>query len=127
MQWLEEFPGGVSSPRVNLNSMAGPSQASCGEPVCSSVTTPNMSEANVHPCLLLIDDEMTLLEMLGMLLENKGYEVITASSVSGALILWDLNRDRIKAVISDTWLSSTESTTELLASFKKAMPEVPVI
>jgi two-component system cell cycle sensor histidine kinase/response regulator CckA len=84
-----------------------------------------MTEA--HFCILLIDDEPALLEVLGMLLQQRGYEVLTARSVKGALAVWNLHKGRISAVISDTWLSSTERTTDLLEAFKQAVPEMPII
>jgi DNA-binding NtrC family response regulator len=86
-----------------------------------------MTDAEHRPCVLLIDDEATLLEMLGMLLKKRGYEVLTASTVSVARIAWTLHKARIAAVISDTWLSSTENTNALLTMFKQEIPDIPII
>lgn len=86
-----------------------------------------MGETVSPMCVLLIDNEKTFLEVLGMLLEKRGYEVISVSSVQGALIMWNLHKKRIRVVISDTWLSPTESTTELLNGFKKELPQMPIL
>jgi DNA-binding NtrC family response regulator len=78
-------------------------------------------------CVLVIDDEVTLLEVLGILLENWGYEVLTAKSLKASNIIWSLHKTRISVVISDTWLGRGESTTELLNQFKQERPEVSIL
>jgi DNA-binding NtrC family response regulator len=86
-----------------------------------------MIETASKVCVLLIDDEVTLLEVIGLLLEKRGYEVLIAQSVKEANIIWNLNKHRINVVITDTWLAPDENTKELLSRFKKELPEISIL
>jgi DNA-binding response OmpR family regulator len=78
-----------------------------------------MIETASKVCVLLIDDEVTLLEVIGLLLEKRGYEVLIAQSVKEANIIWNLNKHRINA--------PDENTKELLSRFKKELPEISIL
>ena len=55
-------------------------------------------------CLLLVDDEPTLLQLLRRYLERKGYTVETCDSAEAALVVFDADPQRFDMVITDLTL-----------------------
>lgn len=74
--------------------------------------------------LLLVDDDPSLLKLLGMRLTSEGYTVTTAES--GAAGLRVLGREKIDLVISDLRMDEMDGMV-LFGEIQKAQPGMPVI
>ncbi|WJV52826.1 two-component system response regulator GlrR [Pectobacteriaceae bacterium CE90] len=74
--------------------------------------------------LLLVDDDPSLLKLLGMRLTSEGFSVITATSGQEALRL--LVREKIDLVISDLLMDEMDGLA-LFAEIQKNQPSMPVI
>ncbi|MBU9844157.1 two-component system response regulator GlrR [Rahnella ecdela] len=74
--------------------------------------------------LLLVDDDPSLLKLLGMRLTSEGFRVTTAES--GAEALRVLHRDRIDLVLSDLRMDEMDGMA-LFAEIQKFQPGMPVI
>ncbi|GAB7208582.1 two-component system response regulator GlrR [Dickeya oryzae] len=74
--------------------------------------------------LLLVDDDPSLLKLLGMRLTSEGFTVITATSGQEALRL--LLREKIDLVISDLRMDEMDGLA-LFAEIQKSQPGMPVI
>lgn len=74
--------------------------------------------------LLLVDDDPSLLKLLGMRLTSEGFNVTTAESGQEALRL--LNREQIDLVISDLRMDEMDGMA-LFAEIQKHQPGMPVI
>lgn len=79
-----------------------------------------------HPSanLLLVDDDPSLLKLLGMRLTSEGFHVRTAENGQEALRL--LARERIDLVISDLRMDEMDGMA-LFAEIQKYQPRMPVI
>jgi two-component system cell cycle sensor histidine kinase/response regulator CckA len=77
-------------------------------------------------CVLVVDDEQGLLEMLKELLETHNYHVLTAQNGGEALLQYEANKSEIQAVITD--LVMPEMTgQELVSRLLKLSPGLAVI
>lgn len=77
------------------------------------------------PTILVVDDENSILETLSGILEDEGYEVLTASSGDNAL---NIARDSSPEVILlDIWMPPGIDGLETLKSIKEINPESIVI
>ncbi|CAI0700665.1 two-component system response regulator GlrR [Serratia proteamaculans] len=74
--------------------------------------------------LLLVDDDPSLLKLLGMRLTSEGFHVTTAESGQEALRL--LGREKIDLVISDLRMDEMDGMA-LFAEIQKHQPGMPVI
>ncbi|WP_291970223.1 two-component system response regulator GlrR [Candidatus Symbiopectobacterium sp.] len=74
--------------------------------------------------LLLVDDDPSLLKLLGMRLTSEGFHVVTAES--GAEALRVLSRDSIDLVISDLRMDEMDGLA-LFSEIQKQQPGLPVI
>ncbi|MBU9809635.1 two-component system response regulator GlrR [Rahnella sp. C60] len=74
--------------------------------------------------LLLVDDDASLLKLLGMRLTSEGFRVTTAES--GAEALRVLHRERIDLVLSDLRMDEMDGMA-LFAEIQKFQPGMPVI
>lgn len=74
--------------------------------------------------LLLVDDDPSLLKLLGMRLSSEGFSVTTAESGPDALRV--LNRDALDLVISDLRMDEMDGMA-LFAEIQKLQPGMPVI
>ncbi|MFK8260092.1 two-component system response regulator GlrR [Erwinia sp. AnSW2-5] len=74
--------------------------------------------------LLLVDDDPSLLKLLGMRLSSEGFSVTTAESGPEALRV--LNRDTLDLVISDLRMDEMDGMA-LFAEIQKLQPGMPVI
>ncbi|BFO11420.1 hypothetical protein GGER_39300 [Serratia rubidaea] len=74
--------------------------------------------------LLLVDDDPSLLKLLGMRLTSEGFHVTTAESGQEALRL--LAREQIDLVISDLRMDEMDGMA-LFAEIQKRQPGMPVI
>jgi DNA-binding NtrC family response regulator len=74
--------------------------------------------------ILVVDDEKSMTELLGIMLRREGYEVLAAGSRSSAADL--LARNHVDMVITDVKLPDGDGT-EILRHVKAASPETAVI
>ncbi|MGE9552311.1 two-component system response regulator GlrR [Erwinia amylovora] len=74
--------------------------------------------------LLLVDDDPSLLKLLGMRLGSEGFRVLTAES--GPQALRTLQREKIDLVISDLRMDEMDGLA-LFAEIQKIQPGMPVI
>lgn len=80
--------------------------------------------ARRNASLLLVDDDPSLLKLLGMRLSSEGFQVTTAASGDEALKL--LRRERIDLVLSDLRMDEMDGMA-LFAEIQKHQPGMPVI
>lgn len=74
--------------------------------------------------LLLVDDDPSLLKLLGMRLGSEGFRVLTAES--GPQALRTLQREKVDLVISDLRMDEMDGLA-LFAEIQKIQPGMPVI
>ena len=77
--------------------------------------------AAAKPRILIVDDEPSLREMLGIVLRRDGYDVLTAAN--GRQALEQLSRERIDLLLSDIRMPDL-SGVEVLRAAKDANPDV---
>jgi two-component system response regulator AtoC len=78
----------------------------------------------MRPCVLLVDDEVRLGEVVAAALQARDFDTLLASSVSEALAL--VQSERVDVIVSDMRMRG-QSGRELLAAIKRDRPELPVI
>ncbi len=76
--------------------------------------------------ILIIDDEKDICTLIQALLEDEGYETITASNSDKAYEL--IKSDNPDLVVQDIWLQdSDDDGIDILTSVKKTCPDLPFI
>jgi PAS domain S-box-containing protein len=91
----------------------------------------DFSVIHQHPqgngeCILVVDDEQGVLDLIGEILESFGYQVLTAQSGNEAVELFRVDPDRVDLVLMDVvmpGLSGREAFTEI----RKLQPSAKVI
>jgi len=78
----------------------------------------------MYPSILIVDDEPYILQSLGGLLGDEGYEVITASNGYEALKIIDVQSPDL--VVLDIWMPGIDGI-ETLREIKKNHPFLPVV
>ena len=76
--------------------------------------------------ILFVDDEPTLLEMVRQILEQLGYEVVTANGSDEALELFNKEPDRFDLVITDMTMPKMTGI-ELAKELLNTRPHTPII
>ena len=76
--------------------------------------------------LLIIDDEVQIRTLMGVLLRKHGHEVLSAGSEDEAQRIWEQGHERIEVIVCDLNLG-TGSGMELCQRFKADKPGVRVI
>jgi two-component system response regulator PilR (NtrC family) len=76
--------------------------------------------------VLVADDEASMRELLGMLLENEGYRVFPARNGREAMAAFREHRSEIDLVIQDLKMPETNGI-DLLSRFRQEAADVPVI
>ncbi len=79
-----------------------------------------------HECILLVDDERSIVSMIQQLLESLGYRVVTATDGKQALDLFRADPDRFDLVLSDQtmpYMRGDQIAQEML----KIRPQLPII
>jgi PAS domain S-box-containing protein len=87
--------------------------------------SPGHSNGN-RPSLLLADDEVGLREMLRMVLEHEGYDVIEASNGEEAIEKFNARRDDVAAVLLDVQMPVLGGL-EAYGRIRQLSPHTPVI
>jgi CheY-like chemotaxis protein len=80
----------------------------------------------VPRCLLLVEDERSLLKAFSHAFTKAGYEVLEAADVPGALTQWGTARDRIALILSDVQMPGPP-VEELIAAAREEKPQVPIL
>jgi adenylate cyclase len=79
-----------------------------------------------RPCLLLVEDEQSLLRAFGLAFERAGYEVLQASDVPGALEHWRARQQDIAMIVSDVQMPGP-MVEVLIAEVRKREPRVGIL
>ena len=77
--------------------------------------------------ILLAEDEMPLLELMRHVLGRYHYNILTASSGTEALQLWDKHQGCIDLLLADVFMPGGMTGRELAAELKKRKPGLKVI
>jgi DNA-binding NtrC family response regulator len=77
-------------------------------------------------CLLIVEDEQSLLRAFAVAFERIGYEVLTASDVPSALEQWQARKDDISMIVSDVQMPGPPIEV-LVAEVKRHHPPVPIL
>jgi PAS domain S-box-containing protein len=72
--------------------------------------------------ILLVDDESSVLDVLSMVLQQHGYNVLSASSASGALSFLEKTKE-IDLIISDLYIPEINGI-EIIDKVKKEIPDI---
>ncbi|PZR75881.1 MAG: hybrid sensor histidine kinase/response regulator [Chthoniobacterales bacterium] len=76
--------------------------------------------------LLLVDDEKSILLVARALLEDHGYQVLTAADAAEALAIFALRKDEIDLVLTDLAMPFMDGVA-LIRTLRKMKPDVKVI
>jgi two-component system, cell cycle sensor histidine kinase and response regulator CckA len=76
--------------------------------------------------ILVVDDEVTILESSKLLLENFGYQVLTAEDGLEALSLYQQQQDKISVVLMDMMMPYMDGETAILG-LRAINPQVKII
>ena len=76
--------------------------------------------------ILVVDDEESILRVTKMILENKGYRILTAHDGPGGVAIFAREVNAISVVLTDMSLPLMDGLT-LIRSLKKIKPSVPFI
>ena len=77
-------------------------------------------------CLLLVDDEPSVLEVMSLFLAKLGFEVLSADRPSRALELVEKNGERIALLMTDVVMPEM-SGVELASKVREKRPKLPVV
>lgn len=75
-------------------------------------------------CILVVDDEEVMRELVKDLLEDEGYDVLTASDGNEALEMFKKNR--VDVVLTDLIMPNKDGEEEIL-ELRKISPDVKII
>ncbi len=92
----------------------------------SSLTEKALKTHKTSAKILVVDDEITILELFKQFLEVLGFEVLTASSGQEALRLFAQHQEEVVLLVSDYFLTDTKGD-ELVRKIKEITPGLPVI
>jgi two-component system response regulator PilR (NtrC family) len=87
----------------------------------ASVTTPGTDAVPSKPRILIVDDELSMREMLAIVLRRDGYEVLIAANGTQALQL--LQRERIDLLLSDIRMPDLGGV-DVLRAAKDSNPDI---
>ncbi len=80
----------------------------------------------VARCLLIVEDEQSLLRAFALAFERGGYEVLTAIDVPTALAHWRARGPDISLIVSDVQMPGPPIEV-LIAEVKRREPPVPIL
>ena len=82
---------------------------------------------DARPVILLVDDERALREMLRMVLDLSGFQVLEAADGTHALAQFGAHRAQIRAILLDVQLPGAVSGVETLERLRALDADVPVV
>jgi CheY-like chemotaxis protein len=89
---------------------------------------PATSRRNGRPgTILVVEDEDVLLELVQRILELHGHRVLTATSGTEALKIWEANSDTIDLLLTDMVMPGGMSGHELAVQLLQRAPHLKVI
>ena len=74
------------------------------------------------PSILIVEDDVLTNEYLEFILEQAGYEVVSATSADEAAVLLE-DRDDVQLIVTDINLPGTMNGLKLAATVKARRPE----
>jgi signal transduction histidine kinase len=77
--------------------------------------------------ILLVEDEKDLLELMREVLQQYQYRILTASSGTEALLVWDEHHGRIDLLMTDMIMPGGMTGDELAAELKRRKPDLKII
>jgi two-component system cell cycle sensor histidine kinase/response regulator CckA len=80
-----------------------------------------------HECILIVEDELPVREMVRDVLVRQGYRVHEAASGREALDIWSRVREEIHLVLTDIVMPDGIMGTDLIDRLKAARPDLRVI
>jgi CheY-like chemotaxis protein len=89
------------------------------------MTSNTEGEAHVHT-VLLIDDEPFIQDIVGMMLEGLGYEVLLAADGSEGVRLVATHRNKILLIVCDLSMPGMDGW-QTISAIRQIAPELPVI
>jgi PAS domain S-box-containing protein len=77
--------------------------------------------------ILLVEDEPAVREMVTIILEHRGYRVLSAHSGTAALSVWEKSRDEIDLVITDMVMPDGLTGIQLAEKLRAQKPSIKII
>jgi PAS domain S-box-containing protein len=92
---------------------------------------PNETESSSLPrgngeIVLVVDDEPAIRDIASHILASHGYRPLTACEGNEALALFEQNRDRVKAIVSDLMMPRMDGPTTI-RSLRKIKPDIKTV
>lgn len=81
----------------------------------------------VSETILLVEDEVMLKQVMGLILRRLGYQVYEAATAAEALELWQHHHETIDLVVTDLSMPDGVSGRELAAIFRLQCPKIPIV
>jgi two-component system cell cycle sensor histidine kinase/response regulator CckA len=96
-----------------------------------SVTTPgdglHASLPRGHECVLVVEDELAVREMVRDVLVRQGFEVLEAGSGREALEVWAAHGDRVDLVLTDIMMPGGMTGLDLIEQLRQRRPALKVL
>ena len=97
-------------------------------PACpDGLVAPPAAVGRGHETILLVDDEPAVRELAWLILQEYGYRVLQAESVTSALEIWRWHSHRIALLLTDLLLPDDLTGLELAARLRAEKPALKVI
>jgi PAS domain S-box-containing protein len=78
-------------------------------------------------CILVVEDEQPVRQLLGIHFRRLGYTILDAEHGDAALGIWAAQRDQIHLVVSDVVMPGNTSGVELARRISQEDPRLPII
>ncbi len=91
-----------------------------------SLTNPILIRGN-NELILLVEDDIQVLRLAKLILEEYGYQVLSAANSIEALRVWETNMAKINLLFSDVVMPGKISGIELANLLTKEKPELKVV
>ena len=88
--------------------------------------SPHSGSGERTHCLLIVEDEQSVLRAFALAFERLGFEVLTASDVPSALEQWQARGDDISLIVSDVQMPGPPIEV-LIAEVKRREPPVLIL
>ena len=117
----------ASETRTRANDCQKPNIGSAEEPFKAQITDLSTGTELAHrACILLVEDEKTLLFAIAKMLRKRGFIVLTAVDGREAVDLLRMRQEEIALLFLDVTLPGL-SSQEVLKEARRIRPDIPVI